>query len=206
MRFLSGLVLRGLENLRVATDQMVWLMCRGVFGSPDSCMPQLLWDTIPASDATPHLKQESSSLLDWDGLLWAVPKSRRSLERRLTRRYGAENWPNGRKLIRKQQLFFCFGCGTDKVAGKICLTCFEKVMAETRIIQKEINAKLGYEPRNQEVELFYADDERSPDDMDKNKKIIEIERKRPAWFTKNLLQRVNVPATTTTEVNPSDLG
>lgn len=50
-----------------------------------------------------------------DGLLWAVPKSRRSLERRLKRKFG---FP--RMLIPRTNLRSCNVCGDDHEVGVLC--------------------------------------------------------------------------------------
>lgn len=38
------------------------------------------------------------------------------------------------------------------------------------------------------------------------KRVIELEKQRPVWFSKNLLQKTTQPPATTKEVKPTDLG
>lgn len=40
----------------------------------------------------------------------------------------------------------------------------------------------------------------------KGKRIVEMERPRPSWFSKNLLQKTTQPLAKTKEVKPDELG
>lgn len=40
----------------------------------------------------------------------------------------------------------------------------------------------------------------------KGKRIVEMERPRPSWFSKNLLQKTTQPLAQTKEVKPDELG
>lgn len=57
-----------------------------------------------------------------DGFLWAVPKHRRSIEKRLKRKFGHPDyiW----KMMRpKTNLRVCNVCGDDHEAGVLCRKC-----------------------------------------------------------------------------------
>lgn len=65
--------------------------------------------------------QNSKSLTDIlkDGLLWAVPKSRRSLEKRMKRKYGNPEY-NWKPFVPKTNILSCITCGHDREADKLC--------------------------------------------------------------------------------------
>lgn len=45
-----------------------------------------------------------------------------------------------------------------------------------------------------------------PAELWEGKRVIEMEKPRPVWFNKNLLQKTTQPAAKTTEVKPTNLG
>lgn len=54
-----------------------------------------------------------------NGILWGVPKFRRSIERRLTRKFGylEMNW---KPRIAKANILMCPNCGHNYEAGRLC--------------------------------------------------------------------------------------
>ncbi|XP_075145310.1 mitochondrial ribosomal protein L32 [Haematobia irritans] len=140
-----------------------------------------------------------------DGILWAVPKHRRSVEKRLKRKFGYPeyNW----KLLRvKTHLRSCNHCGHDYEAGHLCPHCYNKVREETKEMQDKIQEKLGLNPVEQDVVVLY-EGERSeqPSEMLNGKRIVEMPKPRPIWFTKNLLQKTTQQPSNSKEVKPNDL-
>jgi len=73
-------------------------------------------------------------------------------------------------------------------------------------MQSKIQETLGLQPVDKEVIVLYEGEkaEQSSDDL-KNKRIVEMKKPRPMWFTKNLLQKSTQPLSETKEVKPSDL-
>lgn len=124
-----------------------------------------------------------------DGFLWGVQKRRRSIECRLRRKLGDPRWaPHGAKLlVPKTNLVICDSCGHHYEADKLCAYCYELVKKETEILQKEMMEKLRGKPIETEIEFRYKDDSR---EERPTKRIVEIERERPAWFSKNLLAKI----------------
>lgn len=51
--------------------------------------------------------------------MWGVPKRRRSVERRLTRRFGLKEW-HWKMLIPKYNLLICDNCGHHYQAKHMC--------------------------------------------------------------------------------------
>ena len=137
----------------------------------------------------------AGSILDniFDGLLLAVPKKRRSVEKRMSMKFGVKKWaPHGWKMIDpKSNIVTCKTCGHFHELQYLCTNCYEKNKEETVIIQESILKDLGYEVRDKEVRILYSGEERNDEDV----RFIEIPKERPNWFSKNLLSK---PASDTT--------
>ncbi|KAG4078344.1 hypothetical protein HA402_013054 [Bradysia odoriphaga] len=141
-----------------------------------------------------------------DGFLWAVPKNRRTIEKRWKRKYGSPEY--FLKILQpKTTLRVCNHCGHDYEVGLLCPHCYAKVRQETELMQEKIQQQLGLDPVDKEVVVLY-DGEKVDQSAEfwKGKRIVEMERPRPVWFSKNLLQKSTEPAATTKEVKPNDLG
>ncbi|XP_018564249.1 39S ribosomal protein L32, mitochondrial [Anoplophora glabripennis] len=141
-----------------------------------------------------------------DGFLWAVPKHRRSIEKRLKRKFGHPDYVL--KIMKpKTNLRTCNVCGDDHEAGVLCPTCYKKVMDETKAMQEAIQEELKLEPVEKEVVVLYeGEKDEKPDETFEGKRIVEVKKPRPAWFSKNLLQQTTQKPATTSDVKPSDLG
>lgn len=128
-------------------------------------------------------------------------------------------------LLPKKNLKVCNVCGDDHELGVLCrklspldttpyvknnqflATCYKKVIDETKAMQKSIQNELKLEPVEQEVVVMYSDDKDSkPEEFWKGKRIVEMEKPRPQWFTDNLMQKTTQKGATTTEVKPTELG
>lgn len=53
---------------------------------------------------------------------------------------------------------------------------------------------------------IYQNNSLQPTEFWEGKRVIEMEKSRPVWFNKNLLQKTTQPAAKTTEVKPTNLG
>ncbi|XP_065351671.1 large ribosomal subunit protein bL32m [Cloeon dipterum] len=142
-----------------------------------------------------------------DGFLWAVPKHRRTIEKRMRRKFGPAN------LLRirpRNDLIVCTRCGHHHEIGILCDYCYKKVQEETKLAQDLVQEKLGLSAVDKEVILLY-ENEAAPQDAQK-KFIVEVPKPRPQWFSRNLLQRtteVETPkavAETNQVVKPADMG
>lgn len=120
-----------------------------------------------------------------DGFLWIpAPKKRTSVEKRLTRKVGravAGFQP-------RKNILTCNVCGHFHLAHTICGNCYDKVKRETETLQKEIISKLGLDPVEKEIKIIYTDDV-FPEEKDVL--LIEPQRPRPPWFSKNLMSKGN---------------
>ncbi|XP_017772352.1 PREDICTED: 39S ribosomal protein L32, mitochondrial [Nicrophorus vespilloides] len=141
-----------------------------------------------------------------DGLLWAVPKHRRSLEKRLKRKFGDPEYVN-KLILPKTTLRVCNTCGDDHEVGVLCPTCYKKVIEETKLMQDKIQEELKLEPVETEVVVLYnGEKDDKPSEFWQGKRIVEMEKERPSWFSKNLTQQTTQQPATTSDVKPSQLG
>ncbi|XP_026482066.1 39S ribosomal protein L32, mitochondrial-like [Ctenocephalides felis] len=141
-----------------------------------------------------------------DGLLWAVPKSRRTIEKRLNRKFGNPDYI-WKPYIPKTNILVCKSCGHYHEAGILCKHCYDKVKIETQEMQDKIVNDLGLNPDDKEVVVLY-DGEKvdKPDEVWQGKRIVEMKKQRPSWFSKNLLQKSTQEANTTvTDIKPNEL-
>ncbi|XP_034553302.1 39S ribosomal protein L32, mitochondrial [Notolabrus celidotus] len=115
----------------------------------------------------------------FDGILWmAAPKKRRTIEINRTRRR------DERKLIQvKNNIEPCPECGHLKQKHIMCGFCYAKVCRETAVIRQQINAMEGGPLRAPTVETVVLYEGEMPGQPDKDKRIVERARKRPAWFS-----------------------
>nr|XP_023013646.1 39S ribosomal protein L32, mitochondrial [Leptinotarsa decemlineata] len=173
------------------------------FGHPPDafCLAGIEVDRLPQKGPRWSLKDVIG-----DGFLWAQPKSRRSLEKRMKRRYGHPDYIM-KILTPRTDLRTCNVCGDDHEAGVLCPTCYKKVIDETKAMQDAIQNELKLEPVEKEVVVLYeGEKDGEPEEFFEGKRIVEMKRERPSWFSKNLLQKSTQKGATTTEVKPSELG
>lgn len=161
-----------------------------------------------------------------DGFLWAVPKSRRSIEKRLKRKFGNPEYVD--KLLKpKTTLRTCNVCGDDHEVGVLCrkyidttynnkvklkfyiflASCYKRVIDETKAMQDKIQEELKLSPVENEVVVLYdGEKDEKPSEFWEGKRIVEMKKSRPSWFSKNLTQQTTQQPATTSDVKPSELG
>ncbi|XP_050090516.1 39S ribosomal protein L32, mitochondrial-like [Anopheles aquasalis] len=124
-----------------------------------------------------------------DGILWAVPKHRRTVEKRHQRKYGSPEYKL-KILTPKTHLRSCSTCGSDHEVGVLCPTCYRQVKNETEQMQKKIEQELKLDPVDREVVVLYnSEKEEQPAEFRLDKRIVEMQKQRPLWFSRNLLQK-----------------
>ncbi|KAM4633975.1 large ribosomal subunit protein bL32m [Polymixia lowei] len=144
--------------------------------------PSLLPNLLPQhNEEFPEGEQQSPEQLPGmpDSIMWmAAPKKRRTIEINRTRRRADS------KLIKvKTNIEPCPECGHLKQKHVLCGFCYEKVRKETAIIRGQIKAMEGgplKAPAMETVVLYEGETQR---EQDKDKRIVERSRKRPAWFS-----------------------
>ncbi|TDG40234.1 hypothetical protein AWZ03_013345 [Drosophila navojoa] len=172
-------------------------------GGPPPALAYLVHQ--PSSPTTRTSQSFSLKDLIGDGMLWAVPKHRRSVEKRLNRKFGYPEYV-WKPLKEKRNLRSCQHCGHDHELGLLCPHCYDKVRQETQLMQDKIQAQLGLEPVEQEVIILYEGETADQTtDAASGKRIVEMKKPRPMWFTKNLLQKSTQQSSDTKEVKPSNL-
>ncbi|XP_053183004.1 39S ribosomal protein L32, mitochondrial [Scomber japonicus] len=114
-----------------------------------------------------------------DSILWmAAPKKRRTIEINRTRRRADS------KLLKvKNNIEPCPECGHLKQKHILCGFCYAKVCRETALIRQQINTMEGGPLRAPATETVVLYDGETPSQQDKDKRIVERARKRPAWFS-----------------------
>ncbi|XP_018539461.1 39S ribosomal protein L32, mitochondrial [Lates calcarifer] len=139
--------------------------------------PSLLPQLQPQVDQEHQQEEEPSGLMD--SILWmAVPKKRRTIEVNRTRRRSDS------KLLKVQNnIEPCPECGHLKQKHILCGFCYAKVCKETRLIRQRIQATEGGPLRAPTVETVVLYEGETPSEQDKDKRIVERARKRPAWFS-----------------------
>lgn len=64
--------------------------------------------------------------------------------------------------------------------------CYEQVKQETDLMQEAITKELKLDPIDKEVAIVYEDDPKD-EKLFEGKRIVEMQKERPQWFSKNLL-------------------
>lgn len=122
----------------------------------------------------------------FDSILWA-PKKRRTVEMRHIRKFGLERFaPSGKKMWSPlTNLRICDTCGNWHKVHALCEVCYNKVKEETKHFHEAMFGALKRDPIEHDLVAVYKDEPKEY----KGKRIIEVDRPRPAWFSKNLLTR-----------------
>ncbi|XP_048512587.1 39S ribosomal protein L32, mitochondrial isoform X2 [Athalia rosae] len=172
---------------------------------PALCIVELT--NYPTRDqSTPPSNPFSLENLIGDGLFWAVPKSRRTVEKRLKRKFGDPKY-HWKPLKLKTNLLVCNSCGNHYEAGILCVYCYTKVKLETQEMQDAIQASLDLSPVDKDVVVVYdGENSEKMKEYWKNKRIVELPKKRPSWFQNNLLQQTTQEPADSKEVEPTQLG
>lgn len=141
-----------------------------------SLLPQLQPEVEEELEEQQSLEQPPGIL---DGILWmAVPKKRRTIEVNRTRRRA-----DAKLLTVKNNIEPCPECGHLKQKHILCGFCYAKVCRETSLIHQQIKAMEGGPLRAPATETVVLYEGETPSQQDKDKRIVERSRKRPAWFS-----------------------
>lgn len=73
-------------------------------------------------------------------------------------------------------------------------------------MQEAIQNELKLDPVDKEVIVLYDGEKDKPSELWNGKRIVEMKKPRPLWFSKNLTEKSTQPSgVTATEVKPTDL-
>jgi len=142
------------------------------------------------------------------GILWNTPKKRRSLEVRKRKSFGMLEWGSYKKLRPNRRLRVDHQTGHYFELGKLEVKSFLEIMEETKAIQAKMREAFGLGPKDKEVAVAYADETDKFGNID-GVKVVEMEKERPSFFSKQLMQKstkAKPTDDTTTTVRPSGLG
>uniref|UniRef100_A0A6V7HR38 39S ribosomal protein L32, mitochondrial n=1 Tax=Bracon brevicornis TaxID=1563983 RepID=A0A6V7HR38_9HYME len=122
----------------------------------------------------------------------------------MSRRFG---WPDYHwKMLVPKKLLDCPACGHPHEPGRLCHHCYGRVKAETKEMQDAIEKNLGIEPVEKDVVVLYeGEKELKGADYWKGQRIVELPKKRPAWFHSNLMQPSTQEPAESTDVKPEHL-
>uniref|UniRef100_A0A915KZH7 Mitochondrial ribosomal protein L32 n=1 Tax=Romanomermis culicivorax TaxID=13658 RepID=A0A915KZH7_ROMCU len=113
-------------------------------------------------------------------ILWGVPVHKTCRPRKFYKRYSPlKIWRHVKNLV------MCQHCGSWHQLHTICAECYKTVRAET----DEIKTVYGRGSAECEVLLKYQNDKDCDDFGKLKRKIIEINKKRPDWFSDDLKKR-----------------
>ncbi len=161
------------------TDQFI-RYTRFFFSSPSFALIN-----IPStSSPTP-----TSCLPDMSILL--TQKHRATIERRRIRRHSDLPMSLMNKYgTPRQDLHQCLECGTWHEKKTICGNCYDRIRKETQLMKDSYPNKdeFNYNHPQQEIMYVYKNEEKISDEK---KRIVEIPRERPTWFSKNLIPKIN---------------
>ncbi|CAH0407433.1 unnamed protein product [Chilo suppressalis] len=154
---------------------------------------------------TAPTKKYSLKDLIGDGYLMAVPKFRRTVEKRWKRKFGSPDYV-WKMIVPNKNIKVCQECGHHHELGRLCENCYKRIENETKLIKDKIVEKLGNSPIDKEVVILYENE--APEQKSEfwnGKRIVEMKKERPSWFSKNLLQKSTQEPSDSKDVKPIDL-
>ncbi|XP_038058076.1 39S ribosomal protein L32, mitochondrial-like [Patiria miniata] len=179
----SALVIRILQRIQLSFKHFELTLWEGYGGHPP-VGPAL---AIDSSAVIPDRSSESGGGLAsiFDGLLWAVPKHRRSIQRNRTRRRAEDKMI---KHIPEEKFTTCEVCGHAKMIGFLCGHCLIRIRQETREIRKQLMGQRDETDAlpDRETVVVYEGEPLRPEE--EGKEIVEMKKKRPSWFSRALLE------------------
>ncbi|XP_069121464.1 large ribosomal subunit protein bL32m-like [Argopecten irradians] len=174
-----------LQRLQRAWRHLDSLFMRWM-GSQNQYLPAVVGcPALPEStnNMPPDNQSLLSELLNGTAIMWAshqTQRSRRSKEKRQTRRFGDS-------YIRKHQnlqkdIVSCVRCGSFHKYNTICGACYDKVRQETQEMMERMGDHLKYDTPRSEIAVIYEDEDREQHKL-QNKFIVQMEKPRPQWFS-----------------------
>nr|ABM55611.1 mitochondrial ribosomal protein L32-like protein [Maconellicoccus hirsutus] len=196
---LSEIILKSFRTL-ISDIERVFIGNRG------PTLPALNFIESNCASVPSSKKQFSIQEFMQDGFLWGVPKKRLTIERRKKRMFGSID-RYCKTVIPKTDILVCIHCGHDYERNHLCPNCYAKVKKETEEMQEAILKDLGLSPVEQDVVVLYeGEKETTPSEYWEGKRIIELPKPRPPWFSRNLLQKSTTTTSELTDVQPDKLG
>ncbi|KAL5009839.1 hypothetical protein ScPMuIL_012144 [Solemya velum] len=182
-------MLRILRNLEISLLKWTGLHKPG--------MPALAGVNLPCDDRPKSAARSLDSILDsiFGSKLWAaVPKNRRSAERRMTRKMAKFHLNDA---IPKKNIVACLECGHWHQSNTICGNCYSKVREETKEMRRSLGEDIRYSAPESEIVFLY--DAHSPFELESLLKLDvvfywEFEQKEGCLALENLCSKPPVLA------------
>ncbi|XP_069996153.1 large ribosomal subunit protein bL32m [Penaeus vannamei] len=186
------------ENFSLAERTLDRLISSVFSHGPPPSVAMVCVEYVPHQQAI-SISQSPFEDLIGDSILWAVPKNRRSREKRLTRKFGSET--GHKKMLPVLKLLTCNNCGHVHEPGRLCPNCYGKIKEVTEAMQNAMNATQGLKPIEHDVlPVFKGEKINTEDGFFEGKRIIEVDRERPKWFSQRLTQKSNVTSSSETSI------
>jgi len=112
------------------------------------------------------------------------------VEKRAKRRFGCKEWGTWRIPVVNKRIRVDHETGEHYELGKLAPGKYQKVMAETRLIQLGMMDGFGTGEKDKEICVVYQDDDQKALHEGVDKLIVERKRDRPMWFSRAQLERV----------------
>ncbi|TRY61641.1 hypothetical protein TCAL_06670 [Tigriopus californicus] len=191
------------DHLSLTVDEILLMVLQqsGRTHPPTALMPCLAPVSLGWTHA--HHRTPSDPLKDDFGLLLAVPKQRRNWRNRMCRKFGAIQWGTYKYPLMNRNMRVDHKTGEFFRLGVVAPKFYEQVKHETREIQAKMSDVFGLAPKDKEVIIKYENEE---DPLDGDRKVVEMSKPRPSFFTSNLSERVATSPKDSTTVRPSGLG
>ncbi|CAF0757468.1 unnamed protein product [Didymodactylos carnosus] len=190
---LNVLLSKSIAHIRLFTEDLtrlaVYLIQQHSF-PPSSTH---VYDILP-SNSTSLTTRTPLTLQDIlpDMSILLTQKKRATIERRRIRRHS--DLPMN-LMVRlgtpRNDLTQCLDCGSWHEKKTICGQCYDRIRKETESMKQNLNQdEFKYNHPQQEIVYLYKGEEEQRQ-YHEGKRIIEIPRERPQWFSKSLIPRIN---------------
>lgn len=166
---------------QLITDQLI-RYSRLFFPSPSFAFVDLPSSPSPSSSPSSFLPDTSILL---------AQKHRATIERRRIRRHS--DLPMSLMIkygTPRQDLHQCLECGTWHEKKTICGHCYDRIRKETQAMKDAFPNKDEFHHNHPQEEIVYVY-KNDPTISDGKKRLVEIPRERPNWFSKNLIPKMN---------------
>lgn len=121
----------------------------------------------------------------------------------MCRKFGIKEWGTFKYPVMNRKLRVDHKTGEVFRLGVVAPMFYEQVKRETQEIQAKMSETFGLAPKDKEVIIKYENEE---DPLDGNRKVVEMPKPRPSFFSSNLSERVVSSPSESTTVRPSGLG
>ncbi|XP_071530693.1 large ribosomal subunit protein bL32m isoform X1 [Panulirus ornatus] len=192
------------EKFYIAEQALDRLIRNVLLQSPHPRLAVAVGDPIPQQHYPTSQPNALEDLTD-NGILWAVQKSRRSREKRHMRKFGSQN--GHKKMLPLLKLLTCVDCGHVHEPGRLCPNCYSKNKEVTEVMQTAMNSFHGLNPIEHEVlPVFQGEKVEAENGFFQGKRIVEVPRERPKWFSRRLTLKSNVTTSTASTIaKPTNL-